>query len=374
MNARIAITGISLVNTLGAETAGMVAALRGPEGSGSGQDFYSVPTEVRAELPGVGWRFHTRAALLACVTGQRLLAQTPGLIAGPGLGLSLGWGMHQGLDIYEHFLQTLDPREVTPMSFLNLSPNVAASQLSIFLRIEGFTLTTATDYTAGLDALALAALSLRAGRGQAALAGGLEGDSPSVTAHFQQLDAQAEGAIRSSRPGQVVMGEGCGLMCLETEDAARARGAQALAWLEGIGQAAGPEAVAQALGQALEQAQLAPRAIDAVFTSASGLATADEAEARGLEQVFGEHRPPGVALKGVLGETLHAHGALSAGLAVLTLSQGFVPGTARCADNALSRRLRLSDRPRSLAAQHTAVIATGPNRKAAAAILTLTRS
>ncbi|MEW6517132.1 MAG: beta-ketoacyl synthase N-terminal-like domain-containing protein [candidate division FCPU426 bacterium] len=394
MRERVVVTGTSLVCSLGASPE--EAANRLLEG-GSGLNpcglealgvkeaawFGEVGADLKQALGGKGWRNHNRAALMACLAARELRKES---------GLEQAWrpedaGLVMGYNhniFSEEFVETIRNQNLSllnPAFFLNISTNATASQVTIYLKAQAFAMTVTTGFTAGLEALDQAALALRAGRARWVMAGGAEERNEQFRYSFHQAfrrnaDAGQATALRLGAPNQITAGEGCGLMMLETEGEARARGARVLGGLLGSGMGVNPgakggdpAAAEAALRQALKQAGLEARDVSAVFVAGNGHASQDQAEAKALERVFGGNLPPATALKGALGETYHAHGTLAAVLALECLRQGRIPGTLNLGDAGLAQRINLNREARAVSGKRAVVLALEQDRKAAALVL-----
>jgi 3-oxoacyl-[acyl-carrier-protein] synthase II len=134
-----------------------------------------------------------------------------------------------------------------------------------------------------------------------------------------------------------MIGEGAGMLVLERASAAAARGAEPLAVLAGVGSsvdawnatAPHPEGAGAALSmrRALKDASMAPEAVDYVNCHGTGTPLGDRAECAAVVELFGERRVPISTIKGALGHTIAAAGAVEAVVSVLAIQNGFLPGT-----------------------------------------------
>ncbi len=197
--------------------------------------------------------------------------------------------------------------------------------------------TVCSACSGGALAIALAAASLRMGSCERVLAGGVDALSRMSLAGFASLSALDPAPCRpfdASRVGLSV-GEGAGFMLLETEAAARARGATILAELAGWAVASEAHHVTQpapdgaivrhTMTRAVERAGL--RAGDVGYVNAHGTGTPfnDPMEARAIASAFG---PVAVSsLKGSIGHALAAAGAIEAAMTVHALRHGVLPPT-----------------------------------------------
>jgi 3-oxoacyl-[acyl-carrier-protein] synthase II len=190
----------------------------------------------------------------------------------------------------------------------------------------------------GTHAVALAASWVRAGRADVVLAGGTDLLCRFVVSGFNCLRATSDAARPFDRRRRgLVLGEGAAVVVVESEAHAAARGARVRARVAGVGAAAdavhmtAPDregaGAARAMRAALDDASLAPA--DVGFVSAHGTGTPynDAMEAAALTRVFGAGRVPVNSIKGAIGHTLGAAGALEAVLCVRVLETGLVPPT-----------------------------------------------
>jgi beta-ketoacyl ACP synthase len=135
----------------------------------------------------------------------------------------------------------------------------------------------------------------------------------------------------------LVFGEGGALMVIETEEHAKARGADILARLMGASitsdsyDAIEPdpsgERAGDAITHAIQLAGLTPADIDHVNAHAAGTTSGDLAEARAIHNALGDHTPAVYAPKAAVGYSLGATGAVEAVLTVQAMRDGVVPPT-----------------------------------------------
>jgi 3-oxoacyl-(acyl-carrier-protein) synthase len=260
------------------------------------------------------------AAALEGVARQRI---------GVALGTTLG-----GMLLFERWMA----REPVPRP--ERVPYYApAVRLARMLGCRGPVATPQLACASGTHAVALAAEWVRRGRADVVLAGGTDFLCRFVVAGFNCLRATAD----VPRPFDVrrrglVLGEGAAIVVVEEEAHAARRGAAVRARLAGIGCAAdathmtAPDreggGATRALLAALDDARLAPEAIDFVSAHGTGTPYNDAMEAVALARVFGVGGVPVNSIKGAIGHTLGAAGALEAALCVETFARGVVPPTA----------------------------------------------
>lgn len=213
----------------------------------------------------------------------------------------------------------------------------AADRIAERWGLGGFRTTISNACASGGSALGLACDLIEAGDADVVLAGGVDSLNRVVLNGFNSLMlASADGCrpFDAERKG-MSLGEGAGLMVLESEAHAKARGASVRAWLAGRGNtcdahhvsAPQPEGrgLAQAMRRALDDAGLAPTAVDYINAHGTGTADNDPAEAKAIVAVFGAAPPAVSSTKRFFGHTLAAAGAIEAIVSVLALERQALP-------------------------------------------------
>ncbi|MET8245758.1 beta-ketoacyl-[acyl-carrier-protein] synthase family protein [Streptomyces sp. NPDC005202] len=249
-------------------------------------------------------------------------------------------------------LRDKGPRAVSPLTRPMTVPSQAASQVSLDLHITGEARTVTSAYASGTEAIGQAIDRIRYGRVDVALAGGAEAVvTPAIMASFAAMRALSDlGLEDSSSPSRpfakdrdgFVNGEGAGLLVLEAEEHARARGAriycEAAGWelSADAHHMAAPDPTGSGVAVALRRAvrDAAGHVVEVVHVNAHAMATVegDLAEAGALRPVLGQRDVPVTALKGHLGHLQGAAGGVEAVAAVLTLHHGVVPPTVGCTE------------------------------------------
>ncbi|MFG2875271.1 beta-ketoacyl-[acyl-carrier-protein] synthase family protein [Streptomyces sp. NPDC048337] len=253
-------------------------------------------------------------------------------------------------------LRDKGPRGVSPLTAPMTVPSQPAAQVSLDLRITGEARTVVSACASGTEAIGQAIDRIRLGHLDMVLAGGTEAAiTPSVMASFaamRALSTRNDEPERASRPfakdrDGFVHGEGAGMLVLEAEEHALARGARIYCEAAGWGLSADAhhlaapdpsgDGIVLALRRALADA--GSDAGDVVHVNAHATATADGdlAEATALRRLLEERgaQAPGVpvtAVKGNLGHLQGAAGAVAAVVAALTLDHGRIPPTIGCDD------------------------------------------
>jgi len=227
-------------------------------------------------------------------------------------------------------------------------PGCLASEVSIALRLNGPTYTISSACTAGADAAGLGLAQIASGVLDGALVGGSDAPIfPMLFAAFDRLQALSrlnDPPQRASRPFSAdrngfVLSEGAGMVMLEAEEIARARGARVYAELAGFGAtsdafhhlqpAADGTQGARAVTLALARAGLDPDDVDYVNAHGTGTPKNDATETTILKKVFGEraYRLPVSASKSMLGHQIGAAAAVEMIISALALYHGVVPPT-----------------------------------------------
>lgn len=296
--------------------------------------FHGVEADLRSLLGGKGWRHHQRAALMACLAGRQVLDQG-GLKNVPAQARAVV--IANGQNIFpSDYLKALQQQSlplVNPPMFINLSANATASQMTIDLDIEGFSLTITTGFTAGLEVFHFARQTLHCGHADVVLAGGVEQAGEELMQSFKLAREQGSPSlIFSPEALQAASGEGCALAAVEHRSQALAAGRKPLAVIAGFGMGVyheaqpGSLAFTLAMTRALHQAGLEAKDIDAVFLCANGDEGQEQMELKAVKDLLPQPMPA-VALKGAWGETYHAGGSMAAVTASLALVHQVLPPT-----------------------------------------------
>jgi 3-oxoacyl-[acyl-carrier-protein] synthase II len=207
--------------------------------------------------------------------------------------------------------------------------------------------------------LALAAMRLKRGLSRRVLVAGADWVSRFVFTGFASLKALSPTVCRpfdSGRDG-LVLGDGAAAVLLETEEAARESGREPLAELSGWGMAndanhiTGPardgSGLSAATRAALKTAGAAADEVGAICAHGTGTSFNDAMELTSLEAVFGSRRFPVFGIKGALGHSLGAVGALETALCVRALREKTVPPTAGLENPEPRAEGRASNKPQA---------------------------
>lgn len=265
-----------------------------------------------------------------------------GVAIGSGIG-----GVWTLLDQWEN-LRTRGPRRVFPLTVPMLMPNGPAAAVSLDLSARAGAHCPVSACASGAEGMGLALNMIRSGRADIMVAGGTEAAiHPLPIAAFAAMTALSgrnDDPQAASRPYDVnrdgfVIAEGAGVMVLEAEEHALARGATIYAELAGVGMssdahhitAGEPEGAgaARAMVEAVSDAGLSMSDILHINAHATSTPVGDLAETRAIHRAFGAHTGnlAVTATKSMTGHLLGAAGALEAVLTALTLRDRRVPPT-----------------------------------------------
>ncbi|MFF8911215.1 beta-ketoacyl-[acyl-carrier-protein] synthase family protein [Streptomyces olivaceoviridis] len=263
---------------------------------------------------------------------------------------------------------------VSALMVPQMMANAAASHLSMRYGFKGESLCVASACSSGAQAIGTGLRLLAAGAADAVVVGGAEAStSDLVSAAFRNAGALSPTGrclpFDTDRDGFVI-GEGAGVLVLETADGAARRGAEALGAVRGYGATSdahhltapdpGGGPAAEAVSQALRQAGTAPGELDYLNAHGTGTLLNDRLECDALRLALGGDalaRIPMSSSKGSLGHLFGAAGAVEAIATLQALRHGVAPPTAglRQPDERLgeldlirtARELPGGDRPRA---------------------------
>jgi 3-oxoacyl-[acyl-carrier-protein] synthase II len=232
-------------------------------------------------------------------------------------------------------------RGVSPNFVPMMMPNAAAGQVAIALGLHGPGFSVASACATGSHAIGEAMRMIERGHADVVLAGGTEAALTSLClAAFRRMGALSSDGI--SRPFDLnrdgfVMGEGAGVLVLESEEHARARGAKVFGRIVGYGASndafdmvqpdEGGAGALIAMRAALADAQAATADVDFISAHGTGTPINDRIESLAIRELFGTDAPPVSSTKSAIGHLLGAAGATEAVVCVETLRRGVMPPT-----------------------------------------------
>ena len=268
-------------------------------------------------------------------------------------------------------LREKGPRRVLPMTVPMLMPNAAAGNLSLHFGARAYARTVASACASSTEALVNAVEHLRDGLADVVIAGGTESVIHPVTiasfSSMQALSKRNDSPETASRPASIdrdgfVMGEGAGVLILETEEHAKARGAKIYGVVAGGGVTADsyhitandPEGAgaARAVHLALDMAGASADDVTHINAHATSTPVGDPNEYVALKSVFGDRidEIPVSATKASTGHLLGGTGALEAIFTVLALRDRVAPPTINITEQDPAVPFRLSGEPTPLGA------------------------
>ncbi|MBT2568042.1 beta-ketoacyl-[acyl-carrier-protein] synthase family protein [Arthrobacter sp. ISL-85] len=235
------------------------------------------------------------------------------------------------------------PRKVSPHTLTRLMANGPAAWVSIDLGARGGARTPVSACASGAEAIVQAAEMIRSGAADVVIAGGVDASiNDLVISGFSQIRALSTypgDPQRASRPfdgarNGFVLAEGAGVVVLESEEHARARGAAILGAVAGGAVmsdahdivAADPAMQRRVMQKALELSGMEPGEIGFVHAHATSTPVGDRLEGQAIHAVFGADVPV-TSTKGHTGHLLGGAGALGAVVVLEVLRTGQVPGT-----------------------------------------------
>lgn len=270
-------------------------------------------------------------------------AERTGVLLGVGLG---------GLKTIEDFhtkLVEAGPGKISPFMIPMLISNMAPGQVAIFTGAKGPNVVATTACASSLHAIGYAYSEILLGRCDAAISGGVEATVTAMGVSgftaLKALSARNDEPEKASRPfdkerNGFVMGEGAGMLFVESLDKARERGAKIYAEIVGFGSSCDAfhmtapldsgEGMAQAMRNAIADAGLSPDAVSHINAHGTSTQLNDMAETKAIKDVFGKraYDIPITANKSQVGHLLGGAGGIESVFSVMTLHTGTIPGTA----------------------------------------------
>ncbi len=265
-----------------------------------------------------------------------------GVITGCGLG-----GLST-IEIYRDILVKRGPRRVSPFFIPMAIPNMGSGQISILFNAKGPNTVICTACAAGTHAVGEAFKTIQRGAADVMFCGGSESVITELAlAGFSSLKALStrnDEPEKASRPFDkerdgFIIGEGSGILILESLEHARTRGARIYAEIVGYGltgdafhMTAPPddgEGGARCMKMALDDAGLSPEDVDYINAHGTSTPLNDYCETQAIKSVFGEHayKIPVSSTKSMTGHLLGAAGGIESVFSVMSIVDGVVPPT-----------------------------------------------
>ena len=365
MTDRVVVTGIGLVTPVGLNSESTWNSL--VEGR-SGIDYISLfdAEGYESRIAGEVDEFDATTALgrkevkrldrfsqFACVAAIEALehanlnmekedADRVGVLIGSGVG-----GIITITDQHKILLQK-GPKRVSPFLVPMMLGDMASGQVSMMIGAKGPNFSTVSACATGADSIGEALEMIRRGRADVVIAGGTEAAVCEIgVAGFNSCMALStrnedpQGASRpfdSDRDG-FVLGEGAGLLVLESLEHAQQRGANILAEMSGYGASSDAhhvtqphpegEGAARAMKWAIEDAGITPDKVDYINAHGTSTPLNDKYETIAMKRMYGDHayKLAISSTKSMTGHLLGAAGGIEAAFTVLTIKNGIVPPT-----------------------------------------------
>jgi 3-oxoacyl-[acyl-carrier-protein] synthase II len=354
---RVVVTGLGLITPVGIGVdASWHGLIEGRSGIGliTQFDASQFPTKIAGEVVGFNpedfietkeikkmdrfIHFAVAAATMAMNdSGLKITeanAERTGVFVGSGMG-----GLHTIEHYHSAFLEK-GPRRISPFFIPMLVVNLASGQISIRFGAKGPNSAVATACATGSHAIGDACKIIQRGDADAMIAGGTEAViTPLGIGGFNAMKALStrnDEPEKASRPFDVdrdgfIMGEGAGIVILESLQSARERGARIYAEVVGYGMTAdayhitapapGGEGAARCMAIALKDAGIQPAEVNYINAHGTSTKYGDELETQAIKKVFGEdaYKIAVSSTKSMTGHLLGAAGGVEAVISALTI-------------------------------------------------------
>jgi 3-oxoacyl-[acyl-carrier-protein] synthase II len=311
------------------------------------------------------------AAMEAWADSGLVTAQADGDLDGDRVGVAMASGIGGVTTLLSNYdtLKEKGPRRVSPLAVPMLMPNGPAANISLYVGARAAVNTPVSACASGNEAIAMAIDQIRLGRADVVVAGGTEAAiHPLPMAAFANMMALSKNdadPTTVSRPWDTardgfVLGEGAGVLVLESEAHAKARGARIYAEVRGAGITADSHDIAQpdpagrggsrAIKRALLESDIDPTSIVHVNAHATSTPQGDIAEGLMLHATLGSHVDQVVvtSTKSMTGHLLGGAGALEAVATVLALHHRLAPPTINLDNQDPAVELDIATKPRDL--------------------------
>ena len=286
------------------------------------------------------------AADFARVDAQ--LEVTPDIAPRVGVYIASGIGGFSTIEREHHALIKGGPRKISPFFIPAAIINLAAGQVSIRLGAKGPNSATCTACSASAHAVGDAFETILRGDADVMVAGGSEAAiTPMGVGGFaamRALSTRNDEPTRACRPFDrerdgFIIGEGAGVVILEERERALSRGAPVYAELVGYGMSADAHHVTapaedgdgafRVMKAAVEQAGIAPDAVDYINAHGTSTPFNDRIETLAIKRCFGDHAHHLAvsSTKSMTGHLLGAAGGVEAGIMALTVREQILPPT-----------------------------------------------
>ena len=355
---RVAITGLGAITPLGNSVEAFIAGLERGENASvfipawekykGLRCLVGAPSRLENELliPRQNRRSMGRLSIFAVQATQQALkdANLPkDALLSNRLGCVIGSTMGSAESIAEAFETLLpdnDLSKLTSTKFFQCVSHTAALNVGQFLGITGTVMATNAACASALQAIGAGYDLIRLGQQDIMLCGGAEGLHPTVVGSFDVLFATSTSfnqtpkatprPFDAQRDG-LVCGEGAGIVVLEDYDLAKKRKAKIYAEIIGYTSfgngshvsESSRQAISSCINETLKRAKLSPGDIDYINAHATATIQGDKEEANAIREIFGATVPVS-SLKGNIGHTLGASGAIELIASLIMMEKGII--------------------------------------------------
>ncbi|MFC4775427.1 beta-ketoacyl-ACP synthase II [Paenibacillus sp. GCM10023252] len=369
MKQRVVVTGMGVMTSLGSDLNQFWGNLLEGKSGVSHIEAFDVseyPTQIAAEIKGFNPEDYAdkkearrmdrfvQFAVAASSTaikdagleiGKNADAERVGVMIGSGIG---------GLGTWEdqhNLLLEKGPKRVSPFFIPMMIANMASGQVSITTGAKGPNSTAVTACATGTHSIGDSYKLIQRGEADVMICGGAEATiRPTGLAGFCAMRAMSvrnDEPEKASRPFDTgrdgfVMGEGAGVVIVESLEHALARGAKIYAEIIGYGMSGDahhmtepdPEGAARCMTRALKDAGITPEQVDYINAHGTSTPVGDRSETKGIKLAFGDHayKLAVSSTKSMTGHLLGAAGGVEAVILGLTLKNGVIAPTINLED------------------------------------------
>lgn len=245
------------------------------------------------------------------------------------------------------------PSRVSPFFIPSMISDMASGMVAIKYKAQGPNYSTVSACASGTHAIGVSLSAIRNGEADVMIAGGTEAAicdlGMSGFCSMKAMSTRNENPSKASSPFDIkrdgfVMGEGAGILILESEEHAKARGAKIYCELAGFGfscdanhmtaPAPGGEGAARSIKAALTSASVKPEEVQYINAHGTSTPLNDKGETMAIKTVFGDHAASLNinSSKSMVGHLLGASGAVEAIAVVKTIQEGIIHATINLED------------------------------------------
>jgi len=362
---RVVVTGIGVLSPLGLDT---TTTWQGLIAGKSGIDYITLfdpklhETKFAGEVKGFEPtdyinrkdvrrmdRF-TQLALTASLQAVEQAGIKVNLNNQDSIGIIIGSGIGGLTTLFEQTKILLEKGvdRITPLLIPMMMPDIAAAQVSIALGVKGPNFCTTSACSSGSDAIGVAYETVKRGDAQVMITGGSEAIiNPIGVGAFNAMKAistrnnepqLASRPFDAERDGFVI-GEGAGILILESLSFAQSRGAKILAEIVAYGATGDAyhitapiesgEGAAKAMQIALDKARLKPNEINYINAHGTSTPLNDKMETKAIKTIFGDYayKIPISSTKSMIGHLLGGAAAVEAVITIMVINNGIIPPT-----------------------------------------------